>query len=94
MWKMASGSVVFRVASDMQDWWHRTLQPWVHYVPVPYTRRGDLSRFRNALSRARYWALHNPQASKNMTRRAKRAALAARNASVVKACIRGILRLS
>lgn len=94
MWKMASGSVVFRVASDMQDWWHRKLQPWVHYVPVPYTRRGDLSRFRNALSRARYWALHNPQASKNMTRRAKRAALAARNASVVKACIRGILRLS
>ena len=34
-WKMcASGSVVFHIDSHMLDWWHTTLEPYVHYIPV------------------------------------------------------------
>lgn len=40
-WKMCSGSLVFKVNNPMptMDWWHGTIQPWKHYVPV----RHDLS---------------------------------------------------
>lgn len=34
LWKMCSGSLIFRVDTFAIDWWHDMLQPFVHYIPV------------------------------------------------------------
>ena len=38
-WKMALGSLVFKVDSDKYNWFHKLLRPHVHYIPV----KSDLS---------------------------------------------------
>ena len=32
--KLASGSVVLKVQSDLEEWYHSKLIPWVHYIPI------------------------------------------------------------
>ena len=51
-WKMAIGSLVFRVASGRHTYFGRMVVPWVHYVPVAE----DLHN----LSDAHAWATRNP----------------------------------
>jgi Glycosyl transferase family 90 len=33
-WKMCPGNLVFKVDTFAVDWWHHTIQPWLHYIPV------------------------------------------------------------
>ena len=51
IWKLYSGSTVFKVDSHFEQWYYSSLQPWVHYVPV----RGDLQDLEEKLA----WALAN-----------------------------------
>jgi Glycosyl transferase family 90 len=34
LWKMCSGSLIFKVDTFAKDWWHDLLVPWVHYIPI------------------------------------------------------------
>ena len=34
LWKMCSGSLIFKVETFSKDWWHDLLKPWEHYIPV------------------------------------------------------------
>jgi hypothetical protein len=34
LWKLLSGSCVVKVASERQQWYHHTLKPWQHFVPL------------------------------------------------------------
>jgi Glycosyl transferase family 90 len=34
LWKMCSGSLIFKVDTFAKDWWHDLIEPWVHYIPV------------------------------------------------------------
>mmetsp|Transcript_34953 Transcript_34953/g.64377 ORF Transcript_34953/g.64377 Transcript_34953/m.64377 type:complete len:187 (-) Transcript_34953:47-607(-) len=54
-WKMCSGSLVFKVDDPVptMDWWHDTIRPWKHYVPVRY----DLSDLRDRWK----WAEDHPE---------------------------------
>lgn len=51
IWKLYSGSTVFKIDSHFEQWYYSSLQPWVHYVPV----RGDLQDLEEKL----VWALAN-----------------------------------
>jgi Glycosyl transferase family 90 len=53
-WKMCTGRFVFKVDTFASDWWHDTLEPWKHYVPV----KDDLSD----LYEKYLWAERNPNA--------------------------------
>ena len=51
IWKMYSGSTVFKVDSHYEQWYYSSLQPWIHYVPI----RGDFQDLDEKLA----WALAN-----------------------------------
>lgn len=66
-WKMATGSLVFRVASGRHTHFSRQLRPWVHYVPVA----GDL----NDLTALHTWALRNQYEANKIARTGQNFAL-------------------
>jgi hypothetical protein len=33
-WILLSGSVLLLVDSDIEQWFSRDIEPWVHYVPI------------------------------------------------------------
>jgi hypothetical protein len=51
-WKMCSGNLVFKVNTWSQDWWHNTIQPWEHYIPI----KEDLSDLKSNYD----WAEQHP----------------------------------
>ena len=58
IWKLYSGSVVFKVASHYEQWYYSFLQPWIHYIPV----KGDLRDLDEQLA----WALANDAAAQRI----------------------------
>ena len=51
IWKLYSGSVVFKVNSHYEQWYYSNLHPWIHYIPV----RGDLQDLDDQIA----WAMAN-----------------------------------
>jgi Glycosyl transferase family 90 len=61
-WKMCSGNLVFKVDSWTKDWWHDTIEPWKHYIPV----KDDISDLR-----AQYnWVESHPTEAEEIAQRA------------------------
>ena len=55
IWKLYSGSVVFKIDSHYEQWYYQDLHPWVHYIPVD----GDLHDLDEKIA----WAIsHDVQA--------------------------------
>jgi Glycosyl transferase family 90 len=63
-WKMCSGNLVFKVDTWSYDWWHSTIQPWKHYIPV----YSNLSNLHDLY----LWAEEHPNEVQNILRRAVR----------------------
>ena len=51
LWKLLSGCCVLRVTSNRQQWFHRHMTPWTHFVPI----KPDLSDCREKI----HWCLDN-----------------------------------
>jgi hypothetical protein len=51
IWKLYSGSTVFKVDSHYEQWYYSALKPWIHYVPI----RGDLKDLDEKIA----WAMAN-----------------------------------
>ena len=64
--KLLSGSLVFKVELDWQDWWHAHLQPFRDYVPVSVDLSDLHERFR--------WAEAHPTAAERIARSGARVA--------------------
>ncbi|GHP07983.1 hypothetical protein PPROV_000672500 [Pycnococcus provasolii] len=65
-WKMALGSLVFKVESDRYTWFHTLVRPHVHYIPV----KADLSDLR-----AQYeWAINHPADAERIAKAGQKAA--------------------
>ncbi len=62
-WKLASGSLVFKVDSDNMDWWHDELKPGVHYIPV----KKDLSDLHSQWR----WAEDHPELAEKIAQAGK-----------------------
>ena len=39
---LAGPSVVFFVQSDEMEWYYPLLKPYVHYIPVSFSRTGEI----------------------------------------------------
>ena len=48
LWKLLSGCCVLRVTSNRQQWFHRRMTPWTHFVPI----KPDLSDCREKFTGA------------------------------------------
>ena len=58
IWKLYSGSVVFKVVSHYEQWYYSYLHPWTHYIPVA----GDLHDLDEQIA----WALANDAAAQQI----------------------------
>ncbi|WP_320675940.1 glycosyl transferase family 90 [Prochlorococcus sp. MIT 1300] len=34
LWKLLSGCCILRVRSKRQQWYHKYIKPWIHYIPI------------------------------------------------------------
>jgi hypothetical protein len=59
-WKLCTGLLVFKVESWADDWWHDTLEPWVHYIPVNANVTDLPERYR--------WTQDNPDKAEEIAR--------------------------
>ena len=67
-WKMCgSGSLVFRIETFSQDWWHHTIKPYEHYLPV----KSDLTN----LYEQYMWAENHPQLAYEIAQRGQKQCL-------------------
>lgn len=57
---MLSGSVVFKVTSEMSEFWSDGLQPWQHFIPV------DRTKLETELPRLITWAQENDQEARKI----------------------------
>ena len=76
-WKFASGSLVFRISSAYEDWWHRMLVPWSHFIPVDFGGGEGEPVVTYDLEAKHQWALSHPAKSAEIAQRGAQLAKAA-----------------
>ncbi|MCH9614100.1 MAG: hypothetical protein SP1CHLAM54_11120 [Chlamydiia bacterium] len=62
LWRLASNSTVFKVASKHSQWFYDALEPYVHYVPILDTVQDQLDRV--------MWAQGHPEICKQIAENA------------------------
>ena len=89
-WKLASGSLVFRVRSELHDWWEQTLVPWVHFIPVEYQVLHP-EVLAQDLEAKHLWALARPAKSAQIARNGALAAQKAHKHGATIQCAKGVI---
>jgi Glycosyl transferase family 90 len=83
-WKMCSGNLVFKVNSWSKDWWHETIRPMEHYIPV----QEDLSDLRIQYD----WAESHPDEVTKIVQQAIRTCMATATRDAVDIFQNGIIQ--
>ena len=81
-WKLLSGSAVLRVQQRDEQWYHKRLRPWIHYVPCT----------RANFARRLAWCRLNPKKCRAMAAKATRVIKSMTYASEVKKFCRVLIR--
>ena len=81
---------MFRVRSELHDWWEQTLVPWVHYIPVDYHALHP-EVLALDLEAKHLWALARPNKSAQIARNGALAAQKAHRPNATMQCAKGVL---
>ena len=65
--KLLSGSLLFKVESDWEQWYYDKIRPWEHYVPV----KKDISDLEEKVS----WAIENDSEARAISENARQTAM-------------------